>query len=679
MKCTLALLVGTLLTLAGFYTFPADAAQPVAVPPARPAVVNRLQELTNWLGLLESDIPRHAEGFSKTDKQAVAKTAVAVEAWSFEQFKPDPATPNLLTRLDRVLAAKETVDQRLSDLLEMRSEFAAMPEPARRQAVLNYLATASSLIDLDGRIRYMLYDELADAFEEFVENPAQRDALLELLLKRRSEIGATVAATLLFEPADADPQAKSAVPVAAKIRIVQLISAARQTEQLPALVRLARTPQLPPELLLQAVDAIRQVGLPQDVRPNSPSDTPTPAVTPREFAELVRRIDAAKLPAESRPLHKDLLAFADERLNRGVVGSQRIGRADVQAGDWLLMRSPSPYNLVTDLNPGLFTHVGVVAEEFDAQKLRRLVVVDMPERGTKIPATNVELYVQRSLHYVFLRHPDPATAKVMSDTAASTIGNPSLFDLNFRTDRVSELKGQPLAGKKINTYCAGFLLLCTQATDRPREEFFPLAEAPAAGETRENLAVLGLTFGEKFISPTGALFAKKMKLVGRREPMYDARREVEEAVYDHFAVRLVDHTLTPSDDLFQSIRGKLTVASRDNPLLAKAIAAAANVSQDTDLVSAAKAAAVVETLDELAQGASGEFLSARSLLTAEAADKLTAADLAKQASYRKRHAALALAWEKEQISPRALRIELVKYYSQLGKDRLDARFFSAKK
>ncbi len=41
----------------------------------------------------------------------------------------------------------------------------------------------------------------------------------------------------------------------------------------------------------------------------------------------------------------------------------RLGPFEVQPGDWLLMRNPSPYNLFTDLSPGLFTHVGVVTLE----------------------------------------------------------------------------------------------------------------------------------------------------------------------------------------------------------------------------------------------------------------------------------------------------------------------------
>ena len=118
------------------------------------------------------------------------------------------------------------------------------------------------------------------------------------------------------------------------------------------------------------------------------------------------------------------MAWLDERAHKGLTEDRlRLGLFEVQPGDWLLMRNPSPYNLFTDLSPGLFTHVGVVAAETGKDGIRRLVLVDLPERGTTMPATNVDAFVNRSLHYVFLRHPDPAVAKKMGETAAEVIGS----------------------------------------------------------------------------------------------------------------------------------------------------------------------------------------------------------------------------------------------------------------
>ena len=209
------------------------------------------------------------------------------------------------------------------------------------------------------------------------------------------------------------------------------------------------------------------------------------------------------------------------------------------------MRNPSPYNLFTDLSPGLFTHVGVAAIEKGSDGVRRMVIIDIPERGPEMPATNVDAFVQRTRHFVFLRHPDRATAEKLAEAAAATVGNITEFDLNFRTERVLALKGRPLRGEKIHTYCAGFLYLCAVQTDRPREDFFPLKEGPAGGYTAENLAKFGVTFGEDFISPTGAFFSPTLTLVGRREPMYDPGREIEEAVFDHFAQSLITRQVTP--------------------------------------------------------------------------------------------------------------------------------------
>jgi hypothetical protein len=47
------------------------------------------------------------------------------------------------------------------------------------------------------------------------------------------------------------------------------------------------------------------------------------------------------------------------------------------------------------------------------------------------------------------------------------------------------------------------------------------------------------------------------------------------------------------------------------------------------------------------------------------------------AQLRERHASLVDRWESGELTPRALRVLLVKFYVQRGKDQLDERFFSA--
>ncbi len=224
--------------------------------------------------------------------------------------------------------------------------------------------------------------------------------------------------------------------------------------------------------------------------------------------------------------------------------------------------------------------------------------------------------------------------------------------------------------------------LCALETGHGREDFFPLAEGAAGGETVENLAQLGISFGRDFISPTGGLFSPQLEIIGRHEPTYDPRREVEEAIYDYFAQQLAAKKLHTSPDLYQSLKLKMAEAARHNSLLAAAMTAAQGVSHNLDLVSAAKAAAVVETLDEIAYGASGEFLKAQDAIRSAPADRRmergqTAFQRAAAATYRQRHPRQFELWRLGQLSRRQLRVELVNYYIAKGRADIDRRFFAA--
>ena len=162
--------------------------------------------------------------------------------------------------------------------------------------------------------------------------------------------------------------------------------------------------------------------------------------------------------------------------------------------------------------------------------------------------------------------------------------------------------------------------------------------------------------------------------------MYDPRREVEEAVYDHFAQRMITTDIHPTADSFQALRLKVAEASKGNPLLAQALASAANVNTETDLVAAAKAAAVVETLDEVASAASADFLAAQQAMRAGsdqkmAADRLKPEEIAGMQVLRQRHADLYRRWTSRRITPRTMRVELVSYYISQGCKQIDARFF----
>ena len=623
---------------------------------------------------VECEAPRAAE---------LQQAAEALEGWASRQIfrGGSPSVDEVLKTLDVVLAAKNRVDRGLDDVLNLRVEFAEMPAgPQRRERLRAFLQTTSTLIDLSGRLRYLLHDGIDAAAFHTSRSPTKRVELLDLLIRRRSGIGAGVMSILLEPP----PEGSDVPPPddAVRSKVLQLITLTGESDLLPQVAKLLRNPDTSPTLLVIAAETIRRTGLPQDPHPDQDESLPPPAVTAAELHKRLAGIDPARLSAKLGAYRRKLLLWSAQRRDRGVMGdAYRFRGHDVQAGDWLLMRNPSPYNLFTDLSPGLFTHVGVVAVDEGEDGVRRFVLVDLPERGQTIPAVNVDAYLPRTLHYFFMRHPDAPVAAAMGRAARDMVGNPTKFDLTFRTKRVEAYRGGPLRGRQIHTYCAGFLLICALQTSAPRGEFFPISELPAPGETVANLRQLGLSVGEDFVSPTGAVFSPQLQIAARRRPMYDPTREVKERIYDHFARQMRDRKLRQSPTATQALRLRLAQLAAGNPLLKQAIAKANNVSADLDLVAAAKAAAVVETLDDVADRAMNEFSAANDAFYAGPLDRLTASG-AKQAAVddirRRRglHADLFRRWTTGGLTPLELRKALVTHYSRQGEEHLDERFFA---
>jgi hypothetical protein len=133
--------------------------------------------------------------------------------------------------------------------------------------------------------------------------------------------------------------------------------------------------------------------------------------------------------------------------------------------------------------------------------------------------------------------------------------------------------------------------------------------------------------------------------------------------------------------LFQALRLRVAEAAEGNPLLAAALARAAGVDPDTDLVSGAKAAAVVETLDEVAFGASDDFEFAREALRSGSTSQLrrqgySADEIAEMERLRAIHDDLYARWRAGDVSPRRLRQELVRFYIRQGRKKIESRFFS---
>jgi hypothetical protein len=639
--------------------------------------------LSGWLRALKRAIPSEPAKFSPEVNSVLDKAAEAVELWAVRLAMLRSAKTNdeILDRLTRLLEAKNEVDQTLDKMLELRGKFATLEaDQKRHEAICAYLAATSRLIDLSGRLRYLQRDAVNSAMPKLATLSSDRVRLLDRFERQRSSVGAFFATAFWVAP---DEQGRlPRTDRGSRQRALALAAQVDEPAILPLLVQTLNSEEADAELIVSVAETIRRIGLPQEPWPEPIEEIPPPPITPRTMRDALSRIPASSLSGNLAARHAKLVKWLDGLLREGWTDSTyRVGNFDVQPGDFLLMRNPSPYNQFTDLSPGLFTHVGVVTLARGSDGLSHMVLVDLPERGNRIPAANVEAYVQRSLHFCFLRHPDPEVASSLATAARDVIGNESLFDLNFRLHGVLGLKGQPLKGKKIETYCAGLLLLCALQTSAGREEFFPVREHPRGGQMAENLAKLGLSMDDDFISPTGALFSKRMVLVGRREPMYEPLREIEEAVFDYFAWLMANRRLVPSPDLFQSLRLKVAEASRGNPLLAEALAKAARVNAQTDLVSAAKAGAVIETLDEIAFGASGEYRDAQLFLRDEPAavmarDGEPADDVATAARYQRRHATIYQSFQSGKLSPRQLRIELVKYYTELGKRQLEERFFA---
>ncbi len=633
------------------------------------------------LAELRSQVPSSPAQLTATRVADVAAAADGVLRWVAEQPLPADSPPEILASIERLLEIHAQVNGLLEQTFAMRVQFAGLPAGDERHARLRlYLRLASQMIDLSGRLHTALREAIEVAAYHLDSQPQQFQRLLELLVKNKAAAGAEVMSYMLFDP----PADSGASPYSTqeKYQLLNLILATRHHDLLPYVAAFLREAKNP-SLIVIAAELVRRLGLPQEPRPGNVAERFKPPILAGELHRILTQVSESDLPEHLVAYRRELLAWLQRRMQRGIEeDSLKLGALELLPGDWLLMRNPSPYNLFTDLSPGLFTHVGVVAVEQGRDGIRRFVIVDLPERGAEIPATNVEAFLARTLHYVFLRHPDAEVGRHMGQAAADMIGNESQFDLQFDTSRVAALQGKPLRGELIHTYCAGFLLACTLPTSRPREEFFPITEAVAGGNMAANLKKLGLSFGRDFLSPTGAMFSPQLSIVGRREPVYDPGREVQELIFNHFADGMIRKTLTPSPDAFQILREKLARMAKQVPWVANALARANDVNARMDLEAAARTAAVIETLDDIAEENLNEFVAAYTALLAgplhaQSSPQHSADQIARIQDYRQRHAKLAQQRSDGRLSPRELRLELVRFYADRGRRQLDERFFAA--
>ncbi|MFW6114590.1 MAG: hypothetical protein ACOC7K_02520, partial [bacterium] len=349
-----------------------------------------------------------------------------------------------------------------------------------------------------------------------------------------------------------------------------------------------------PEMTLKAVETIRALGVPQRPLPGQKSQ---PAVTATELLDMVRQVNGTALSERWRRRRGKLLQWLEARAERGV-GPEgcRIGGVRIRPGDWILMRESSPYNRFTNLSPGLFTHAGVAARHEDSNGVHHLVLVDVNERQPTVQAENVEETLFSPLYYALLRPETRCLAQKVDRRASSAVGNPLQFDLTFDLSLLRQASQKPIEDAAITTYCTGILALCTPVRLR---KLFLIREAPAAGHTRDNLRKLGITIGKQFVSPTGALFASRMNVVTLSDPQFDPQIAVEQGIYDYFARRLSQQPLDFEPSLIQACRQELAQLSDDSSLVASTLANLSGVHPDMDLTSAARVAAVIESLDQI--------------------------------------------------------------------------------
>ena len=660
------------------------------------APVRATRPAYSFLGLLaqlDAAVPKQLRECSAVSAQQMADIsknlleAAADEVWSAQRRWNETTQQRGALRnaregirlLQALLEVRRFVDEQRSAMITLRHQFARAAESeSRRQQLRSYLKTVSGLIELSGRLRYLLGDAIDETAYVLDPFPEQFDQMIWLLTKERVSIGAEVLDYVLFAP---DPGGE-AVPYPERTRalMLELLASCRSAESLPTLATLLRSPEVTIPLKVRAAEIIREIGLPQDPWSGQDPKLPAPSIQAGELFELASQWSQRGLERSQRMRLLTLLRWLDERRRIGVTGKTlRVAGHDLRVGDWLLMRNPSPYNRFTDLSPGLFTHVGVVAEVTDGDGRRHFVIVDLPERGDRIPVTNVDVYLQRTLHYWFLRHWDPGFGQRMGKTVAEWIGRPTHFDLTFRTERVRQ-QPRPLgADAEIHTYCAGLLLMCVLQNGGREKNFFPLGEQAAPGTAADNLKQLGIVMGHDVVSPTGAIFGTSMQLVARSRPMYEPGREIRESIYDFFAQQMIARPIRLTPTFTQQLRQRLAALSVKSPWLAKALAEANNVSDRIDLQAAAKIAIAVETLDQIAEENQNQFEEASSAFSDEVesspeALKKSSAER-QRVKFHERHQQLWQRWQESQLTPRQLRQELVRYYVKRGEEAVMVRFF----
>ena len=114
-----------------------------------------------------------------------------LEAWAAELIwnSDDNTAEQVLARLEQLIAAREQIDQCLDRVLRLRTSFAALEaSDSRRMQMRCYLQVTSRIIDLSGRLRYLLHDAIQAATYALEASPGDFHRLIELLARYQVQV-----------------------------------------------------------------------------------------------------------------------------------------------------------------------------------------------------------------------------------------------------------------------------------------------------------------------------------------------------------------------------------------------------------------------------------------------------------------------------------------------------------
>lgn len=640
------------------------------------------EELATAVVELEQRIPAGFPAFCSIDREEVSAKCCLIDRIASDVSAFDDGTTHreCFDRLAALMQAARRIDQRIDETLQLKRRVVDQPAgESRRDSIKNYVWVVSKLIDVSGRLRETERLAIEGVAKRFSKESSARDQLFQLLLENSSSTGASVVADWLFRP----PSVSNAERDQVRHQVLALISATREVALVRDVARFLRHGGPDANSTLAAVETICTLGVPQDLFDASPSTDYGPPTSASELRAYLDHLDHRQFSPSQRVRHAKLIARLDARIARGVTSPRfQIGRYEVAPGDWVLMHNGSPYNLFTDISPGLFTHAGIVTAHVADDGRPRMVIVDVPQRSATVRATNIEAALGRARYFVALRHENHEAAKRMAEVAAQIIGNPVAFDLCFTTKHVEAIVGSSLDGVCLKTHCAGLLALAALESGAQRSEFFPIPERPGDGLTLQNGERVGMIPDDDLLTPTGAMFAPTMHIVNRSHPVFVPHQYVESTVYERFSNLVRTHVINPEQSWNQSLRESFAVAAGYSPWLKSVAAGRAGVNPQTDLASASRVLAIAEILNEIAQCASSEFLLAEESLlrpTAELGDPqrgATGSDATDRCvQMRNRHARLWSGLRDGTVSAWEVRQYLVGYYVARGERECLQRLF----